>query len=454
LKIHPKGFLLEEFLLSLSREHLEVVDHLIRCADCQRRIEGRLGQRSGLVARRVSDVLQWPLKSSDYGSALKKTEQVFQDRERLLARERAEAPGLFVELTRSTPERRALLLQNDPRFHTWGVFELLIERCWETSIRDPSYAEGLGFLALRLSESLSRSLYSDALVEDLRARTWGYIGNAHRVRSDLQGAEQALSSAYTHLQNGTKDPLERAVLLDLEASLRRDQRRFDDASRLLRRAINLFLQSAQHHRAGRSLVNLSTVHHYAGDPEGAIPLLYQAIEFIDSDQEPRLLICARHNLIDDLAETGRYLEAQKLYRETRPLYRSFPDAWTQNRRKWVKGKISRGLGQFEQAESLFLAAREGFIGEGIPYDTALVSLELAMLYAQQGRTADLKRLAEEMVPIFSSLHIHREALAALAYLKQAAEAERATLDLVTGVAAYLRRAQHDPALRFQEAESR
>ena len=55
-----------------------------------------------------------------------------------------------------------------------------------------------------------------------------------------------------------------------------------------------------------------------------------------------------------------------------------------------------------------------------------------------------------MVPIFSSLHIHREALAALAYLKQAVETERVGLDLVNGVAAYLRRAQHDPALRFEE----
>jgi hypothetical protein len=117
----------------------------------------------------------------------------------------------------------------------------------------------------------------------------------------------------------------------------------------------------------------------------------------------------------------------------------------------VKGKIARGLGQPEQAESLFLAARDGFVGEGIPYDTALVSLELATLYAERGRTADLKRLAEEMVPIFSSLNIHREALAALAYLKQAVEAERATVEVVSGVAAYLRRAQYDPALRFQEA---
>lgn len=450
MKIHPNEFLLEEFLLSLSREHLEVVDHLTRCASCRHRIHGLVSQRSGPVARRVADLLQWPLKPADYGPALKQTEQVFQDRELVLSKERVEAPGLFVQLTSSTPEQRDLILQNDPRFRTWGVFELLIERSSETSIHNPDYAEELGLLAIRLSGYLDQGLYGDALIEDLRARAWGYIGNAHRVRSDLQGAEDAFASAYAHLLTGTKDPLERAVLLDLEASLRRDQRRFNDASRLLRRAIAIFLQSDQRHRAGRSLVKLSTVHHYAGDPEGGIPLLYQAISLIDSEQEPRLLICARHNLIDDLAASGRHLEAQKLYRETRLLYRSFPDSWTQNRRKWVRGKISRGLGQLDHAESLFLAAREGFIGEGIPYDTALVSLELAKLYAEQGRTADLKRLAQEMVPIFSSLHIHREALAALAYLKQAAEAERATVDLVSEVAAYLRRAQHDPALRFQE----
>ncbi len=94
------------------------------------------------------------------------------------------------------------------------------------------------------------------------------------------------------------------------------------------------------------------------------------------------MICTRHNLIDYLAASGRYLEAQGLYRGTRSLYRSFPDAWTQNRRKWVKGKIARGLGQADRRSRCFWLPRDGFIAEGIPYDTALVSLELATLYAQ------------------------------------------------------------------------
>ena len=54
-----------------------------------------------------------------------------------------------------------------------------------------------------------------------------------------------------------------------------------------------------------------------------------------------------------------------------------------------------------------------------------------------------------MLPIFSSLQIHREALAALAFLRQAIETEKASLEMVTGVAAYLLRARHNPELRFE-----
>ncbi len=111
--------------------------------------------------------------------------------------------------------------------------------------------------------------------------------------------------------------------------------------------------------------------------------------------------------------------------------------------------MSKGLGQPEQAEKQLTAARDGFLAEGIPFDTALVSLELAHLYAEQGRTEDLKRISAEMLPIFSSRSIHREALAALAFFRQAVEAEKATADLVANVAAYLRRAEGDPELRFE-----
>ncbi|HYO13797.1 MAG TPA: hypothetical protein VE685_11440, partial [Thermoanaerobaculia bacterium] len=373
-------------------------------------------------------------------------------RELALRKERSEAPALYVELMEHPSGQREFLLRNVPRFHRWGVLELLVQRSWEMAISSPAYSEELARLAVLVSECLRPEAYRLELVEDLRARAWAYIGNAQRVRSDLQGAEQSFEVAYYHLQKGPRELLERAIFLDLKASLRRAQRRFDDALRLLRRAISIFLQEGDLHRAGRSLVKLSTIYNYAGKSEECVSVLYKALELIDPEQEPRLLLNAWHNLSFVLAELGRFLEAQSIYRKARTLYRDFPDAWTQNRRKWLKGKILQGLGQSAQAETLLLAARDGFVGEGNPYDTALVSLELAVLYAGQGRTSELKRLAHEMVPIFTSRHIHREALAALVFLRQAVEAEQASLELVDRVVTFFKRSQIDQRLRFDERE--
>lgn len=443
MKIHPNDLALEELLLSLGSDHRAVLDHLVRCESCRRRLHELREQRPFRSAK----VLGWPI--DPYAEALDRSVPGVDAHSRALARERAQAPALFVELTGYAVTQRDLIARNDPRFRTWGLFELLVERSLEVAVRDSGYAEELGLLALRLSEQLDPQVYDARMIEDYQGRAWAHIGNARRVRSDLRDAEEAFDKADEHLRRGSQESVERAIFFDLKASLRRAQRRFDEAIKLLRRAVSIFLQHGHRHRAGRSLVNLATVRNHSGNPEQAIPILQQASELIDPEQEPRLLLCARHNLIDYLAGSGRFLEAQGLYRETRPLYRDFPDAWAQNRRKWVRGKIARGLGQPRLAESLFLACRDGFIEEGIPYDTALVSLELATLYAEQGRTDDLKRLAREMLPIFSSLQIHREALAALTFLRQAIEAEQASLEVVTGVASYLRRARHDPGLAFQ-----
>jgi tetratricopeptide (TPR) repeat protein len=368
----------------------------------------------------------------------------------VLDRERCAAPRLLAELLEHTREQREILLRNSRRFHNWGLFELLTERSLTASLEDPRRGEELGLLALRVAELLDAGRYVAGSLDDLRARAWAHVGNARRIRSDLQGAEQAFQRAWECFESGSGDLFEKAILLDLDASLRRAQRRFNHALGSLRRAVALFLELGERHRAGRSLVSMALVHQTSGRPERGLPSLRQALELIEPAQEPRLLLAAHHNLVDCLASSSHFLEAQRAYREARSLYESFPDPRIQNRRKWIKGKIACGLGQIEQAESLFVAAREGFLAEGIPYETALVALDLALLYAGQGRTAELKRLAAEMMPIFTSRQIHREALAALAFFQRAVEAERAGIGTVKRIAEYLREARNAPELRFPE----
>jgi tetratricopeptide (TPR) repeat protein len=356
-------------------------------------------------------------------------------------KERSEAQGLIIELRKHPRERQLVVVRNHPRFQTWGVLEGLLEESRKETLGNPDLGEELALLAAAVAEHLDSCRYGAEAIEDLKARSWAYIGNARRIRFELREAAEAFDRSLVHLRRGTREPWEHAVWMDLKASLLRAQRRFDDSMRLLKRALVLFLAVGDRHRAGRVLINMDNVFHREGHPEKGIPLLYKALELIDPEQEPHILFMAKHNLIDDLAEAGRCMEARRLLARARPLYQRFDGPFVRNRCRWTEGKIARGFGQMKKAEALLETARSGFLEDDAAYEAALVSLELAGLYATQGKTTDIKRLAEGMVSIFSSRQIHREALAALALWKQAVEAEEAGAELAAWAAAEIKRAR-------------
>jgi tetratricopeptide (TPR) repeat protein len=453
VRIHPHDLLLQEFAATSPEIRKKCLEHLSTCPECRDKLRWlySLGSHPPQAAK-ILPFGRGKALPAEYDPALENASWSLRSIESAYARERAAAPGLYAEFAQHSVDRRVLLVRNCPRFHTWGFCELLLHQSQEQNFLDPVLGERLALLAVEVLDHLDAFLYGAEPLEDLRARAWAYVANSRRVQADLQGAEEAFTFAFSFLRLGTGDSMERALLLDLKASLLTKQRRFSQALGLLRRSVAIFLELGEKHRAGRALVKMSTVHSLAGEPEKAIFLLYRALMLIDPAREPRLLLIARHNLIDGLIETGRFMEAQKMLVKARPLYKRFPQPWFQNPHKWVEGKIARGLGQIDRAETLLLAARDGFLLTSAAYDTALVSFDLASLYAEQGRMSELKRLAEEMVPVFSSRQIHGEVLAALDYWRQAVEAERAGTALVAGIAAFLKKARHNLELRFQLPE--
>ena len=78
-----------------------------------------------------------------------------------------------------------------------------------------------------------------------------------------------------------------------------------------------------------------------------------------------------------------------------------------------------------------------------------MALKLARLYLLQGRTSEVKRLAEEMIPIFQAQDVHREALAALRLFQEAARREEVTTEQVRKLVKYLQEARNDPGRRFE-----
>jgi tetratricopeptide (TPR) repeat protein len=230
-----------------------------------------------------------------------------------------------------------------------------------------------------------------------------------------------------------------AEVLDMKGSLQMDQRRFEEARELFDRARDLYRQEGDSHGVAKVYIKQAKLFREMEDLEQAIDWLRKAPHEIDRVQEPRLFATAMHNLLGVLSLAGRFGEALKLLPEVQDLFRETARPLDWVRLRWTEGFIAYGLGRLDEAEAAYHEVQQAFREHGVLYSMALVSLDLALLLSRQGRTEELKRLAAELMAIFSAQEVHREATAALVLFQRACEAERVTAELIARLAALLRR---------------
>jgi tetratricopeptide (TPR) repeat protein len=366
-----------------------------------------------------------------------------------LARSRAEAPRLLEELMASDPQNRLALLHGDRRFVSLGLCELLVRKSCQIAPENASDAHHLADLAVHVADMFpGDALFEEQWVYQLRSLAWAALANAHRVQGDLAGSERCFEMADSWWEAGTagsEDALGyEPILLDLKAPLRTIQRRFPEALELLDQAVDLFLNGQPAHRdphlAGRSLISKAYVLIEMGESESAILVLKKANGWIDPERDPRLVLCLQHNLVDNLSKMGRHTEAAALLPDLRALAAERGSALDRLRLTWVEGRIAAGLGDLDRARSLLTDVRQKFLADGNPYEAALATLDLAVPHLEEGNTAEVRALADEMVTVFRDHDVSREALAALLLFQEATRRETATATLAREVAAALTRA--------------
>ncbi|HZF08881.1 MAG TPA: helix-turn-helix domain-containing protein [Thermoanaerobaculia bacterium] len=362
-----------------------------------------------------------------------------------------EAKALWETFKTFSAKEQAFLLKEAPEYQTTAFCVRLCAESVKAAANLPDQALALTRLTLEVARLVSGG---EGWRTRLAGYCWAYIGNALRVANDLDGAEAAFVQAWALWKAGTPEEVEMEEqrlahewrIYDLEASLLREQRRFDEALALLDEA---FSRCGGGEAAARILLKRAFTLEQQGEYASAIAALEQAAPLVEAEKGSRLRFGLRFNLGVNFCHLHLYAQASELLPEIRVLAVGLRNELDLLRTLWLRGRVAAGEGRWEEAVLALEQVRGAFISRDLSFDAALVCLEIATLLLERGETRKVRALVQEMMPVFRSKKIHREAQTALQRFREASEKDAATLDLARGLVCYLYRARHDPRLRFE-----
>lgn len=415
-----------------------VLLHLIRCPRCRRRLDAVLSEPEPEATEGTPG--SWPglvalVNSLDFGIA-----------QSLSAVSPYAAHALFDELTSLADEYRLEVLQTADRFHDLGLAELLLAAADEAASERPLRSHHLAAIAVAVLEHLEPTIR----VRRRLATAYCLLGDADRRRGRLEIAADHLANGVHHLAH---DPLlidSRARLCLVLGHLRHDQRRTDEALALYDRSRRIAEELALDDLQAQAALAFGSLMLEEGEPEEALPLLWEAFHLAEGDSDPATAIAALHDAAlasaesdrtDDLekALAGLELLSERLQHPLDPLR----FAWSRARIDWQRGDRPEALAALE---SVFL----GLLKHPAPVEAARAAVELALRSLEADTPPDrlipiadqLSQLAPELLPPPLAAVVN------FALLLPSRAPSSFYMDALEATAAYLLKAQFDPEIRY------
>lgn len=476
---HPDARTLERFLddLLAEAESHAIQRHLLICPSCEERLIGLLPQIGGPFGA-VDDGLETfgsartieafeavnaiaapraaraPKKPAGGSRARARRENRDKGVDRLpdlgvaitrqgasIEEQRKKAPELWTELSVQPPEIRRARVEQEARFHTWALCELLLERSRAVAPSDPAAALEAAELGLLISERLNPAELPAAAIASAQARAWGHLGNAKRIFADYREAERCFAEAERKLAASWLDPLDEGQLLQFQASLDRDLGRLSAGVERLETALEIYRSVNEPHHQGRCWISLGILLHFLEELDTADDCLRRGASMVDSARDPRLLLCAHQFLAVGRMKTGRPAEALAMLHSDRQRWSAGATELDRLRLQWFEAQILASLDRLIEAQEMLTEIQAGFVAAQLPYDASLAGLELAIIYSRRGLPGNARRVAERTLPIFRSLDTRPAFVAAVIVFESAVEQDRLSLASLREISAVLERAR-------------
>ncbi len=352
-----------------------------------------------------------------------------------MAHTQKHARRLLTELEPHLPGGAERVLDSR-RYWDPGFFDLFLEHAEELIFREPQAGLEVARVAARLVHTLPEGRTPKGRREHRAriVRAYAVEGSAYRVVWRPGNAEQRFREAAWFCRGTGVPRAARAELCWRLAELRADQKQYDDALRLTADSVKLYRAVGDLQGVGVALAIRGLV--YALDRRFAEAVSTLSEVLGTYTLPPRAEYSATHNLGCALSEADNPDLAMAVTHLHRARQLLGPRRSVQKSRLyWIEGMIylRRGSAFMERGELRLCKALTGFLKFQVPYEIALVSLDISALLRFQKRWAELEELSADTFRRFQELREDAEALAALKLWLDAVRSRSLSEELISEV---------------------
>ena len=334
------------------------------------------------------------------------------------------------------------------RYRTGGVVRKLCAAAHGIHDNKPRIALTFADAAISVAEALPDDLYPARAVYRLRGTAWKERANAQLLLGEFPQAHESLDHAERAYSRTPHNGLGLSIVALVRAGVLKEQERFDEAMVLAERAERGFGHAGDEKRRMDAAFLRGSIMCEAGNADGALPIFRRIIEHGENTGNARWIALGSyaggHCQVDrrNLEEASLlFHRALVIFREIGPEPERLLTEWGLARVVFHSGKLVEAIrrlkdvaAEFEKRSMVTYAADVGLdISEG------LLALE---------RWTEIVELAKHLFSEFMKAGMLTGALSAIAYLKEAAAAQRLTKHDLSAIRGFLRRAERQPSLQF------
>lgn len=305
------------------------------------------------------------------------------------------------------------------QFRTSALFEVLLQKARIEGRKDRQ--RGVEWNQLALACLDGADLVFGDRIHELRAKGWAWLGNARRLALDFPGAEGCFVRAYRELTVPCdhRNPSILGEVLLLEGTLRMIQRSLEEASDLMTRAVGIFAVTADQARHIQVICQRSSCYVYANRLEEATEDLQTALGLCQDDPTMRGLI--HLNFADIGVRSGDAESAKEHLALHREALKKSEDGNPMNQPLvlWLEANIEHLRHRPETAAQGYLSANRAYKEIGDDLHASLVTLDLAILFAEHQKYAEVASVTADIAPTLAKYRLGDETRESLRLLQEA-----------------------------------